>query len=75
MDAFGNYDNLDGEGIIFINVILGSNEDIVLLKIQILVATKSAESGISSNWLKYAKKKGIPSNFYEMVQELGRVDR
>ena len=53
-----------------------TNNDIVRLpKYQLVVATKSAQAGISSNWIKYAKKKGIPSSVYEIVQELGRVDR
>ena len=30
---------------------------------------------MSSNWLKHCKHKGMPPNLYEMLQEMGRVNR
>ena len=46
-----------------------------LPKIQIIVGTKALQCGVSSNFIKHEFKKGFPSNLYELVQELGRVDR
>ena len=87
MDAIANYEHLSGEGTVYESPrfetlfdkgtdqcdISGTN--IELPKVQIIVATKSAQAGISSNHLKYAHKKGLPSTPYEQVQEMGRVDR
>ena len=46
-----------------------------LPKIQCVVATKLAQAGINGLWLKYAKKKVLPSTMYEFSQEMGRFDR
>ena len=44
-------------------------------KIQIIVATKSAEAGINGKCLEFGKMNGLPSNFYELLQQLGRIGR
>ena len=46
-----------------------------LPKIQILTATSSANCGISSNDLNNAMHDGLPPSLYELLQEMGRVDR
>jgi len=63
MDAFTSYATIDGykEG--------------PLQKIQILTATSSANCGIISNELDNAFHEGFPLNLYELLQEMGRVDR
>jgi superfamily II DNA helicase RecQ len=83
MDAIKMYDDLSGEGTVLdpssYRSIIGSTsstDDVVELpKVQCVVATKSAQAGINGVWLKYAKKKGLPSTMYEFSQEMGRVDR
>ena len=52
-----------------------SHERVKLPKIQVIVGTKSMEAGINGTSLKFAKCNGFPSSFYELVQQLGRVDR
>ena len=52
-----------------------SKEAVCLPKIQILVATKSAEAGINGKYLEFGKCNGIPASLYELVQQLGRLDR
>ena len=47
----------------------------MLPKIQIIVATKSAEAGINGKWLEFGKISGMPADFYELVQMLGQVGR
>ena len=47
----------------------------MLPKIQIIVATKSAEAGINGKWLEFGKISGMPADFYELIQMLGRVGR
>ena len=42
---------------------------------QVIVVTKSMEAGINGTSLKFAKCNGFPSGFYELVKQLGRVDR
>jgi superfamily II DNA helicase RecQ len=46
-----------------------------LPKIQLILATKSAEAGINGKFLKHGKVSGFPSSIYELVQQLGRLDR
>ena len=90
MDAVMAYERLDGEGTIFDDVLseeglqsllrMGSSEDeddysLSLPKVQIVVGTKALQCGVSGNYIKHAFKKGFPTNMYELVQELGRVDR
>ena len=52
-----------------------SRSQVCLPKIQVIVGTKSTEAGINGTSLKFAKCNGFPSSFYELVQQLGRVDR
>ena len=89
MDAVMSYACLDGEGTIFdealsnegleglLNAEHNKDEDatILLPKVQIVVGTKALQCGVSGNLIKHAFKKGFPGNLYELVQELGRVDR
>ena len=90
MDAVMAYEHLDGEGTIFDEVLseegldsllrMGSSEEddddsLALPKVQIVVGTKALQCGVSGNYIKHAFKKGFPANMYELVQELGRVDR
>lgn len=90
MDAVMSYEHLDGEGTIIDEVLseeglesllnMGStNEEetysLVLPKVQIVVGTKALQCGVSGNHIKHAFKKGFPASMYELVQELGRVDR
>ena len=88
MDAIKLYDVLDGEGTVLDasshRSIVGDATDnqtrssdatpVVLPKIQIILATKSAEAGINSKFLKYGKVNGLPSLLYELAQQLGRLD-
>lgn len=48
------------------------DKDLPLPKNQV---TSAANAGMSSNWLKHCKHKGMPPNLYEMLQEMGRVNR
>ncbi len=87
MDAIKNYANLDGEGTLldpsmFDSIANGTSarrndedEQVVLPKVQCIIATKSAEAGINGPHLKFAKMNGLPASLYELVQQLGRVDR
>ena len=89
MDAVMNYEFLDGEGTVFdevlsnegLEALLNSEHDededetILLPKVQIVVGTKALQCGVSGNLIKHAFKKEFPGNLYELVQELGRVDR
>jgi len=63
MDAFTSYPTIDG------------STASLLPKIQILTATSSANCGISSNDLNNALHKGLPSSLYELLQEMGQVNR
>jgi len=63
MDAFTSYAKIDG------------HNPGKLPKIQILTATSSANCGISSNDLDNALHEGFPPSLYELLQEMGRVDR
>ena len=69
MDAFTRFGELQGEGRI--------NEDgtVTLPKISIMTATSAANSGVSSNHLSFATHKGFPFTMYDLVQEMGRVNR
>ena len=51
------------------------NDEVLLLKIQCIVVTKSTQAGINSLWLKYGKNKGLPASLCKQVQEFERVDR
>mmetsp|Transcript_15257 Transcript_15257/g.32285 ORF Transcript_15257/g.32285 Transcript_15257/m.32285 type:complete len:390 (+) Transcript_15257:1064-2233(+) len=42
---------------------------------QITVATSAANAGISSKLCTKSRHKGLPPDFYDLVQEMGRVDR
>jgi len=53
---------------------VGGNKAI-LPKIQIIVATKSAEVGINRRHLEFGKMNGLPSSFYELLQQLGQIGR
>ena len=85
MDAVKNYADLDGEGTMLNpsmyravaeeNLTRVDDEEVVLPKIQIVVATKSAEAGINGKWLEFGKITGMPADFYELIQMLGRVGR
>ena len=89
MDAVITYESQDGEGTIFdealtnegleglLNAEHDDDEDVTILlpKVQIVVGTKALQCGVSGNLIKHAFKKGFPGNLYELVQELGRVDR
>ena len=46
-----------------------------MTSVQCIVATQSAEEGINLKNLKFGKCNGFPASFYELVQQLGRVDR
>ena len=84
-----SYESLDGEGTVFdevlsndgLDALLNSDHDededaaLLLPKVQIVVGTKALQCGVSGNLIKHAFKKGFPGNLYELVQELGRVDR
>jgi len=63
MDAFTSYASIDGSA------------ESLLPKIQILTATSSANCGISSNDLDNALHEGLPPSLYELLQEMGRVNR
>ena len=52
-----------------------TSDEIKLPKIQCIIGTKSMEAGINGKYLEFAKITGLPSSFYELVQQLGRVDR
>ena len=69
MDAFTRFGDLDG--------IARINDDgtVSLPRISILTATSAANSGVSSNYLSLAMHKGFPFSLYDMVQEMGRVNR
>ena len=85
MDAVKTYPDLEGEGIVLApssprrimegNYREDNDNSVTLPKIQIIVATKSAEAGINGKCLKFGRMSGFPNNFYEVVQQLGRVDR
>ena len=78
IDAVSRYDQCDGPGTMLLdrnNEVVEDDQPVELPKIQFLVSTKSAQCGISSKWLKHAKKKNLPATLYELVQEMGRVDR
>ena len=51
-----------------------SDEVVRLPKIQCILATKSAEAVINGKFLQFGKINGFPASFYELVQQLGRVD-
>lgn len=42
---------------------------------QIMTGTSSINAGVSSNHLKHAKHLDLPRNMYDVVQEMGRVNR
>ena len=69
MDAFTRFGDLEG--------LARFNEDgsVSLPRISILTATSAANSGVSSNYLSMAMHKGFPFSLYDMVQEMGRVNR
>lgn len=69
MDAFTDYAITDGI------TPLPDYNDVILPKIQILTATSAANCGISSNSLRFAMHKGLPSTLYDVLQEMGCVDR
>ena len=85
MDAVKMYTDLEGEGTVLVPsshrpIVDGTygednNESVSLPRIQITVATKSAEAGVNGKCLGFGKMSGFLNNFYELVQQLGRVDR
>ena len=86
MDAIKIYDVLEDEGTvldpssrhsIIRNATANQSSDntpIALIKIQVILAAKSAGAGISGKFLKYGKVNGFASSFYELVQQLGRLN-
>lgn len=78
MDAIKNYASCHGHGTILDPGAPSSQTSslgIALPKVQLVIATKSAEAGINGPHLKYGKASGMPASLYELVQQLGRVDR
>lgn len=69
MDAFTRFAQLLGLALV--------NDDgsVTLPRIHIMTATSAANSGVSSNSLSSAMHKGFPFSMYDMVQEMGRVNR
>ena len=51
------------------------NDALQLPNLQVVTATSAANCGISSVECDRAYRQGIPPNLYDLVQELGRVDR
>ena len=86
MDAIKNYDNLNDKGMVLDKATHGSvvgpglrrgltlDAHVRPPKIQLIPPTKSAEAGINGKFLKHGKVSGFPSSFYEVVQQLGRLD-
>ena len=88
LDGIKHYSTLEGNGTVLLpstyptiarSMTRGNSTDIddkiLLPKIQIVVATKSAEAGINGKHLVFGKVSGIPASLYELVQQMGRVDR
>ena len=88
LDGIKEYDTMEGEGTIlkpssYADIARGmsttrttkTEEQVRLPKIQIVVATKSAEAGINGKHLVFGKVSGLPASLYELVQQMGRVDR
>ncbi len=50
-------------------------EDALLPNLIIMPATKAADCGVSSDLCRRSYRIGLPSSFYCIVQEMGRVDR
>ena len=72
MDAFTGFGYLPGNaGGIKIN----EDGTVDLPRISILIATSAANSGVSSSQLKTAMHKGFPFSYYDLVQEMGQVNR
>jgi superfamily II DNA/RNA helicase len=71
MDAFTSFADLPGDG----EPVWNEDGTVSLGKIQILIATSAANCGISSNFLTNAMHKGFPFSLYDIVQEMGRVNR
>ena len=83
MDKIKNYDDLDGEGTVLDKATHRSVADpglvrgptagapVRLPKIQLILATKSAEAGINGKLFKHGKVSGFPSSFYELVEQPG----
>lgn len=81
MDCYGMFstlsDDFDPDDIhdIF-NLDANSDEKpLPLPKNQVVCGTSAINAGMSSNDLKHCKHKGMPPNLYELVQEMGRVNR
>ena len=71
MDAFTGFGYLPGNAGIKIN----EDGTVDLPRISILTATSAANSGVSSSQLKTAMHKGFPFSYYDLVQEMGQVNR
>eukprot|EP00956_Cyclotella_meneghiniana_P018449 scaffold30718_cov36-Cyclotella_meneghiniana.AAC.1 len=69
MDAYTKFSELEG------SAKLHADGSVTLPRIIILTATSAANCGISSNDLTNAKHKGFPFTMYDVVQEMGRVNR
>ena len=52
-----------------------TSDEAKLSKIQCIIRTKSMKAGINGKYLEFAKTTGLSSLFYELVQQMGRVDR
>eukprot|EP00804_Cyclotella_cryptica_P004679 CCRYP_018232-RA/>CCRYP_018232-RA protein AED:0.18 eAED:-0.09 QI:0/0/0/1/0/0/2/0/252 len=69
MDAFTHFAELRGVGSIH------DNGTVSLPKISIMTVTSAANSGVSSNDLSFATHKGFPFMLYNLVQEMGHINR
>eukprot|EP00956_Cyclotella_meneghiniana_P031331 scaffold81936_cov56-Cyclotella_meneghiniana.AAC.2 len=69
IDAFTKYRELPGESSI------NPDGTVTLPKISVMTATSAANCGVSSNDLSTAMHKGFPFSMYDLVQEMGRVNR
>ena len=70
MDSFTNYANIDDEGYVEMD-----GDKVKLVKLQIMPATSATNCGVNSKWCKVSRHRGLPPNLYDVVQEMGRVDR
>ena len=51
-----------------------ASNNLKLPHVQIMTAKSSANCGVSSDALTQCKHKGMPPNFYDIFQEMGRVN-
>ncbi len=70
MDSFTNFGDIDDKGYAMID-----GDSVKLVKVQILPATSAVNCGMSSTWCKISRHQGPPPTLYDVVQEMGCVDR